>query len=434
MIHIGICGSESSLNLIQSVTNELNNTIKFIEFPYKNINEINDIIKIHSKKVNGWLFSNHLSYQVANEALNFEANNILSTYVHANLYKTLLEINKDRLDINKKISIEISNTEDEFQFQHLLNAINLDSNHFKTLKIEATTTLDIISDFHLTSFQSDEAIAAITLNDHIYETLKKLHIPVYKLTGTSIEIKNALNLLTEKIKSHSFKNSQIAVAIINIKEFESLFSNDSPNYKWQKTELNIKRILLDFCEESSSSLIENGLGKYQIFSVRNHIEKNLQALKATIFQMMLELKTNISIGIGYATSAADAEKNARKAVQEIPKSNTQEVNFTIIKDNNTSVQTIKNIEVIYSHDISSEINKLLRSISVNVSTFNKIKALSERLNWIDFTANDVSEHLSMTLRNAQRIVSKLVEVNLLEEYSERTPIARGRGRKTYRFK
>lgn len=58
----------------------------------------------------------------------------------------------------------------------------------------------------------------------------------------------------------------------------------------------------------------------------------------------------------------------------------------------------------------------------------------DRMGWDGFTSSDLASHLSMTVRNAQRIMSGLSESGLVEYKGEELQSPRGRPRKIYMLK
>ncbi|MEC0343074.1 MULTISPECIES: hypothetical protein [Peribacillus] len=87
---------------------------------------------------------------------------------------------------------------------------------------------------------------------------------------------------------------------------------------------------------------------------------------------------------------------------------------------------------IRSNDI--ELLDKLNQANISVKTYKKIEALIDRMGWDGFTSSDLASHLSMTVRNAQRIMSGLSESGLVEYKGEELQSPRGRPRKIYMLK
>ncbi len=76
----------------------------------------------------------------------------------------------------------------------------------------------------------------------------------------------------------------------------------------------------------------------------------------------------------------------------------------------------------------------LNKANVSIKTYNKLQALVQRMGWSTFTTSDIATYLSMTVRNAQRIIGSLCEYGLAEYKGEELQAVRGRPKKIYQLK
>ncbi|UZM98255.1 hypothetical protein OL548_26590 [Lysinibacillus sp. MHQ-1] len=67
--------------------------------------------------------------------------------------------------------------------------------------------------------------------------------------------------------------------MLEIKDFDSLKERMKQGYRIQYLELRTKEHLLQLCEQIDGSLIEEGNGKYTIFSTRGAIEGQIKFLQ-----------------------------------------------------------------------------------------------------------------------------------------------------------
>lgn len=209
---------------------------------------------------------------------------------------------------------------------------------------------------------------------------------------------------------------------------------ESTSYGLQYAELRIKTVLLPLCEHMDGVLVDKGNGRYQIFSTRGAIERELSRLHHSIEQIALEIEVEVSVGIGYGDTALAAENHALRALQQ-SKQQESSSRIIIVQDNGVIREAVGQIEEwsYSSRSLDRALLSQLNEANISVKTYKKIEALTQRMNWDGFTTAQLAQHLSMTVRNAQRIMSSLCQIKLAEIEGEELQALRGRPRKIYRL-
>ena len=72
-------------------------------------------------------------------------------------------------------------------------------------------------------------------------------------------------------------------------------------------------------------------------------------------------------------------------------------------------------------------------MGMSASYMNKIMSRVARYNQLEYTANDLSEILDITLRSANRILLKWIDAGLVSIIGEEKPTRHGRPRRVYRL-
>ncbi|MBT2604021.1 hypothetical protein J7E55_13520 [Bacillus sp. ISL-53] len=433
MYKIGVVGPLSSIKKIRDVTNEFEHEIDFIDFPYEDAHEVTDIIKNHQSTVNGWFFSGPVPYRIAKGMLDSEANIAYCPPVGSSLYRCLLQMSADQKHFFDKLSIDMIRLEDFFLHESL-QELGISTEHIYVKTFDEQYDYQEIVQFHLQLWREGEVHGVLTVLQSVYEALKKENVPVYKINMTKMEIRQAVKILIEKAKSTYFKDSQIGVEIIEIDQFDQFVDEVNIRYHLQHLELKIKQTLLTFCEKLDGSLIENGNGRYQIFSSRKAIEREIGSLQSTVQQLALEMDVSVAVGIGFGETAASAEINARKAIRHSKKKESSGI--VVIQEDGVMIESVGQEEQL-AYTFRSNDKELLDKLNqanISVKTYKKIEALIDRMGWDGFTSSDLASHLSMTVRNAQRIISGLSESGLVEYKGEELQSPRGRPRKIYMLK
>jgi GTP cyclohydrolase III len=422
---IGVVGPLSSLKKIRDVTNEFEHEIDFIDFSYEDAREVTDIIKKHQSTVNGWFFSGPVPYRIAKGMLDSEANFTYCPPVGSSLYRCLLQMSADQKHFFDKLSIDMIRLEDFFLHESL-QELGISTEHIYVKTFDEQYDYQEIVQF--------QVHGVLTVLQSVYEALKKESVPVYKINMTKMEIRQAVKILIEKAKSTYFKDSQIGVEIIEIDQFDQFVDEVNIRYHLQHLELKIKQTLLTFCEKLDGSLIENGNGRYQIFSSRKAIEREIGSLRSTVQQLALEMDVSVAVGIGFGETAASAEINARKAIRHSKKKESSGI--VVIQEDGVMIESVGQEEQL-AYTFRSNDKELLDKLNqanISVKTYKKIEALIDRMGWDGFTSSDLASHLTMTVRNAQRIISGLSESGLVEYKGEELQSPRGRPRKIYMLK
>ncbi|MEN1967791.1 hypothetical protein WMZ97_06875 [Lentibacillus sp. N15] len=140
-----------------------------------------------------------------------------------------------------------------------------------------------------------------------------------------------------------------------------------------------------------------------------------------------------NIGIGYGKTVFGAEQNAYIALDY---SKLQGKNIAILANENGDLEgplhNHDSLSFSYRSDNLAIIEKL-RNAGVNLSTYNKIISIQDKMGQGPVSANDLATWLDMTQRNARRILSDLEKHNLAKVVGAETPGTRGRPRKIYRI-
>lgn len=434
MNKIGVIGPEISLKRIHEVAKTYKHDIDFIYFSYEDVRDTVEIVKVNRDKVDGWFFSGPTPYIMAEDVLDPNENYIYCLPTGTGLYKSIIAMLLENQGVMKNFSIDMVYTE-ELSLQESLTELEIPTLAYYVKLFDKEFDHEEILQYHLQLWREKKVEVVITSLHTVYVELQKREIPVYRATVTKMEIRHAMEILVEQARSSYFKKNQIGVEIIEVDGFDKLANEVQTRYHIQHEELKIKKMLLEFCERLDGSLIENGNGRYQIFSTRRAIEQEIDTLYYTAQQVELEIGFAVSVGVGFGETAFSAEINARKAIQfSKQKNNSDNDKIVIVQEDGSLIESRGSGEELtyhYRFD-NQELTERLNKAKVNISTYKKIEALVHRMEWDGFTTADLATHLSMTVRNAQRIMNSLLNHGLA--ISEGKETSGGRPRKLYKLK
>ncbi|WP_217636915.1 hypothetical protein [Dendrosporobacter quercicolus] len=431
MSKIGIVGPATSVERILSIIEKSKYTnMEFIPFPYNEIYETADIVKNNYAKVKGWLFSGPAPLMMAKKALGSNDNLSYCPGIGAGIYRSFMQIAYHQKKLVNRISIDMVDGADDVH-ESLLE-LGIPNSDMIIKLYDHTVSLDELAQFHLQLIKAGKTDAAITSLDSVYTVLKKENILVYRNTPTTMEIRQAIKIIVEKVTASYFKNTQVGLAILQVENFDEMIEKIKTPYGLQYLELDIKKLLLKFCEDLDGYLVEKGRGRYEIYSSRGSIEKKFTPLKNVINQLSLETDCAISVGIGFAETVFTAELNAHKAVQHAKK---RQNGIVIIEDGGQLIENAGDQDELtysyYSND--KELLSRLNQANISIKTFKKIEAVIRRMDWDSFTSAQIAAKLDVTDRNIRRIFNSLCEIGLLECIGETDSNMRGRPSKIYKL-
>jgi hypothetical protein len=431
MYKIGVVGPHPSVERILEVASEFEHEIEFIPFSYIDAREASDIVKKHNQQVDGWFFSGPIPYTIASKVLDPGSNIVYCPPTGLNLYKCLLQMFFDQNRVINKVSIDMIHTED---LQESLRELGIPTEDIFVKNFDEQYDPEELSQFHLQLWKQGKTQGALTCLHSVHMALEREGIPVYRILMTKMEIREAMKMVIEKARSSYFKDSQIGIEIIEIDQFDHIAEKAKTRYHLQYLELKIKQTLLLLCEKLDGSLMENGNGRYQIFSSRGAIEREIGTLRSTVQQLALDADLPVAVGIGFGETAFSAEMNARRAVKH--SKGKVDRGIVIVQDDGRMVESVGHAEqLMYDYrSTDKELLEKLNKANISIKTYHRIEALIQRLGWDGFTTADLASHLSMTVRNAQRIMVSLYDNGLAEYKGEELHSPRGRPRKIYMLK
>lgn len=428
--NIGVIGPQDSVNAILKIGKEFENEITLIPFVYDHLDEVVELMKENFTKVDVWLFSGQAPYAVAKESLP-PFNGFYPSLNGFSLTKVLLDISyKDHKNL-EQISFDTIPAKEVIEtFEELeINVQNL-----KLLPYSGYKPIDELVNFHYQLYKDNKVHSCITGIRSVYEKLRELKVPAYRLKPTKKEIRETILLASQKGEIIRFQSSQVSIIILQITDMHKVISKNRVSFEAHRLSLTLQEIVINFAENIQGSFIQQGLDKFIIYTTRGTLETNNNEEVFDLLEkinMVTDLSANI--GIGYGITVLEAEQNAHIALNH---ANEHDKNTIMLADESGLIKGPLHHETSISFNrrtIDPEVLKKLQRASVNVSTYNKVLAIQEKLRKNAISANELAKWLGMTSRNARRILSDLEKEGLAEVIGEETPGARGRPRRLFKI-
>ncbi|WP_458120394.1 GTP cyclohydrolase IIa [Paenibacillus sp. Z6-24] len=430
---LGVIGPQPSVDHILEVTRNMAEDAQFIPFVYNHPQEIPGILEQNRPGLKGWFFSGPVPMSAARPYLREAELSVYCKPAGSGLYRGMVQMLMSQQIGSRPYSIDMVRSED-IDLHESLAELGIVTERLYMHIFDAMEDPETIIDFHLQLWKSGKSAAALTCMHFIYNGLQKHGMPVYRLTITRQDIRQAAELLIQQARSSYFKDTQIGMQMIEADLMTLSNRTGRGRYSIQYAELQMQQRMLELCERIDGVMMPHGIGSYQLISTRGAIERELPELRRAVGKLELELDIPVSVGIGYGDTAFTAGNHAILALQHVR--SRQQPMLVIMQDNGDIREMVKD-EAQWSYasrSVDPSLLALLNEAGISVKTYSRIEALTRHLNWDGFTTSQLSQQLSMTIRNAQRIMSSLCRIGLAEVEGEEQQSVRGRPRKIYRLR
>lgn len=429
MDKVGVVGPVKSVNRILQVAKQFSNNLKFVPFIYDTAIETTSIVSTHYNKVDYFLFSGPIPYDIAKKTGKDTSKFFYIHLLEAGFYKALLQILISAKEEIECLSIDIVNTSNIIDIS--LDQLSIPIKQMIVKEFDAHINYYELYEYHLNLYQKKQVDAVLTCYPEVMELLKKDHIPVEWISTTNLATRQVLELIEQRSQISYFKRTQIGVCMIDIdmKMYEELDPLLSSDIQIATLKMNEQLILLS--REMNGSFISIGDGKYMIFSSRGEIFDHILSLSKTIHRLNRSSNREIKAGIGFGDSALKAELNARKAMY---KSELENKDIVIIDDLGEIVE-VPSEQIYFSTPVSnnSKLVEQLKDKNISIQSFEKIRDVVKRKKWKQFTSSDLALELDVSNRNAQRLLQSLKKANIIKQVGEEKIAQKGRPRLLYQM-
>lgn len=432
MYRIGVVGPQISVDLIIKHAKEIKTEMQFYPYSYAIMSETVGIIEAHDQEVDFWLFSGQLPHKIALQSkVNAEKMEYIYTFGEA-VFQGILEKSYKLGHLPKGVSFDMVRFYKDY-YEGIKSIKNVIPN-MHILEYEVDANIDQLFQFHYDLYRSGEIEVAVTTYPSVQKRLEEANVPAYWMGPQKADIYHSIQILNEKVKTRYYKGAQATAIILQVNNYQQVKAKNRTGYKVNFLELDLQRLLLELCEEVDGYLLENGVGRYTIFSTRGVTEKKLPIIVDVLKRVERELECTLAVGLGSAATVYQAEGFAQQALQHSEESKT--TNIVLMNDDGEIIEYLKNSNVLNysSRSEDPEILKKLAETSVSIKLFSKLESLVSEMKDQMFITKDLAYELKMSDRNAQRIVAELLKMNLIEVCGEENRNNRGRPTKIYRMK
>lgn len=403
-IKMGIIGPEDSLEIIKNIVEGFNNNASIYFKPYRTFEELSDIKKFCEENfLDVLLFSGQAPYYWVKERENIE---IPMLYIPRNgtcLYRTLFNIQLDKVDFNK-VSFDTLSEED---IKEAYKELNIPTTKIYTLAYDKYLPYEQIIDYHMKLVNEGKVIAVATCLQKPYDILREKGIKTYRIFPTKSIIKETFIKGLLYGESSKFKETQFAIIVVRVEDvLREIYENNNLSYKMQKILLELEKIIIDHSELLEGTMVKFREGEYAIFTTRGSLENIIKDYSS--YPLYKDIKENfpyfVTMGVGFGKTAKTARNNAYNALKYSKLNNGN--CFIATEDGNIVGPLIpegsKNMEF-----ITGDLLEIAKKAGISALNLSRIKQALRNLNKNEISSKELSLELNISERSARRILNKL---------------------------
>ncbi|MDN4067004.1 transcriptional regulator [Paenibacillus vini] len=400
--------------------------------PYQHERETLEVVDRIRDQADILLFTGPIPYRIALAAAP-DKPMVHVYYSGTALYKVLFDLyRQDVLDMQKGLRLSM----DVLQYNEVeepLQEIGLPVDELLVKTYESGMTNEELVSYHYELWKNGRVSVTVTCVTSVYQKLKKLGVPAYRVVPTQSAIRDCLNRALLEGKSVRLSSTQIAVGIMNIDNFAKVAKEAASEYEIQRKKIILQQILVDFGEETQSLIKWSDSDEVSFITTRGIIEQVTRKFQDAplLLEVMERLQWNASIGIGIGRTANEAEGKAKEALLKA-KSGGGGNCYLIMQDGIVYGPLGSDLTLEYSaRSENPELISMAKKVGLSVGTINKLVSLCRRLGTSTFTASQLAEGFGITLRSARRIMAALEKYEMASIVGEEQPAGRGRPRQIY---
>ncbi|WP_229677360.1 ArsR family transcriptional regulator [Psychrobacillus lasiicapitis] len=428
-IRLGLFGAEDSIEIMESVVRQYPE-FSYISISYWHDEEIIEKLTMYKKDVDMWLFSGQIPYGFAKKWGGIVQPMFYVPSSGSSLFKTLLQIAYNQKIPFEQISFDMFHP-DELERVFKESNIAVKPPYLKYYEGEVPT--DEIVNYHYELWKNGKTLAAVTCLKNAQHELRKLGVPAFRVLPTQSAIVSTLALILQTHETMHFKDTQIAVQMIEFDSFSSLTKDTFSTDEIYKIEIKMTEKLLEYTKKINGSLKAAGPGRFVIFTTHGLLREMTRDFTIIPDFEILQLRGQdaVTSGIGIGKTVYEAEINAGTALlhaKEFHKGASM-----VILDDKTIIGPLGRPEQITYGYAPKHLQILSEQTSLSIATLSKLESILRKIGKIEINAHDLAQHMSIMPRSARRILTELESKGFAQVIGEENPHPRGRPRKIYQI-
>ena len=429
-IKIGVVGPGDSVALIEEVAAEYLDRMSVAGYIYEDASEVPELIAKNDPDVDMWMFSGKVPYRYAVAVKKSIKPKLFMPHTGTSIYRVLLYLAREQSPVG-------SMSFDTFSRQEIIETFNDAQTPLPKIYVndyDGVVSASELTKFHLDLWNAGETKVAVTCFYATYQELKRHGVTAFRIWPTKSNIRSMLDLAVSKADALLSKAGQIAIQHIAIDGYDDFSRDAVSGYAVEKVELQLHEMLLSFAEQVKGAIVMQGNGRFTIYSTRGAMEEITHGFShmPLVEETGRRLSISISGGIGFGDTVYNANEHAMIALGLARRKGKSK--WMVVLDDKTVIGPLDSeLQIKYSiRSENSDILSLAKQLNVSGTTLNRLLSVFAKIEGEVLGAETLAQHLSMTERNARRLLATLTAQGMAVETGEEHHGA-GRPRKMYRI-
>jgi hypothetical protein len=276
---------------------------------------------------------------------------------------------------------------------------------------------DEIVAFHLKAWRSGAVEACLTCLRSVYDELVRHEVPVFRVEHTRAAIRDALNRARQTLQTAQVEAQQIALGLLEL----------LPQTGAEDSFGRAREHLVDLLHGRVQQVDDRTL---MLFTTWGTLQTVLNRSGSGAALMPDALRTEVALGFGLGATLPRAEENARRAVALSRVDRKTCVVFTdgtVRRFDDERPRTTLTLR-----HTDTRMLALARAVDMNPTSFQRLAAALQELDYQALTAQDLAGSLRVGTRSARRILLKLEQGGIVSRTGSVTGAGAGRPQTLFR--
>ena len=423
---IGLIGPEDSVQRMLESSVKFQDLAEFIPRIYDRKEESCDLVRQMEGEVDVFLFSGVVPYRIVTYSNTTTRPCLYLPRLGTSVIKPLWEM-RDRGETYRRISVD---SIDKADVQEAAQELGLQFDNLEAIEYEPGTSYEDLAGMHEALYRSGAVEVVLTGLAKTHEILNAKGIRCYRIFPTKYLIREYIQKAIFISEAMRLRAYQIALVILKLRGGKTEVRSE---YDYLKLKNSFETILIDYAKGIFGSVFPYGRDEYLVFTTRGALEE-VHGLHE-LFRAADGAGLSFCAGLGYGTTAFNAEANARKALNRACA---------------VSGSCLYSVDV--DGDIEGPISSELRSIQYSIAETDasvrlvadktglssayvtKIQAMIRMTARIRFDVDEFATGLDISPRSARRILQGIAEAGYADVVALESRSKTGRPRRVYELK
>lgn len=410
MYKVCVFSTEYSYRWIKEIYNLNLEEIEIRIIKYNNLSNLEELFKEHYQFYDGVIFSGQIPYLHIRKTLpeEFSALPVLFTDItERDFYFKLAEIQYLHPDFNFKDAIIdfIYKENNYLGLKEWLRPEDFPYSFTDTIQLFGEPNVyELVSKCHLKLIEEKKVKYCFTRLTNLYTYFKDIDLTPILVVPTEKSIESTVQKLVKEMELVNLKNSQVVCGHIQF----SVPENDLLEIEYRQ--IALYKAILDFNREFGFSLItyRSAIHYEIITNYSDYIKITNNETKCSLASFLRsQLPFKVRIGWGIGKTLANAQIQAEKA-SAYGKDNITE-SYSLNKEDHLIGPLEGETFLKTPETVITRLEEISFVTHISLFHLQKIHSMIITLKTNTFTAEEISSHLSITVRSTNRILKKLEE-------------------------